>query len=335
MTFLELLRKSGRRRMQLQQVRVLMMRAHPELRPDPEADRRLLEMLERLAQDRHIGLPAVGSWQRIGAPAMPKWISIMPSEPAKVQPEFGEMTWVPELGFWTELAASRQLEAAARINEFLLVRRRSLGRIPIKERSLQIFGDEKRLDQLRSGDSLFAGRLPLAVLGAFVAPLPLPYRPGPTRGMPLLVVENHDSYWSLGEWNQAAAQYSAVVYGQGHAFASSGRALRQTLSETGATCAEYLGDIDPAGIAIPTGFCTRATAGEPTVIPAVKFYEWLLKHGARRPGLKGSPADGVAARQWLGSELGGAVEDLWMVGARIPQESLGLEILTTEFFSNG
>jgi len=42
--------------------------------------------------------------------------------------------------------------------------------------SLNIFGDEKRLNALCTAGTLFGGRLPLSAIGAFQAPLPLPRR---------------------------------------------------------------------------------------------------------------------------------------------------------------
>src|SRR5439155_25487709 len=116
-------------------------------------------------------------------------------------------------------------------------------------RALEIFGDEKFLDQRVRDNALFGGRLPLSTLGTFCVPLPLPARTAEAPGRPLLVVENHHSYWSFGQWNVTARRYAAVVYGSGRAFASSGRALRQVVEQTQASHAEYFGDIDPVGVA--------------------------------------------------------------------------------------
>jgi hypothetical protein len=199
--------------------------------------------------------------------------------------------------------------------------------VPIKERSLQIFGDEKRLDAMRIGNTLFSGRLPLAAVGAFQVPLPLPYRPGDAPGRPVLVVENHNSFWSLGEWNHSAKRYAAVVYGAGEAFRSTGGALSQVLREVGGTSAEYLGDLDPKGIGIPLAFNISCKGEDPQVKPALDLYAWLLEHGTLREKADCALTTDALAVQWLGPELGARLADVWRDGRWIPQEALGYEQL--------
>jgi hypothetical protein len=139
------------------------------------------------------------------------------------------------------------------------------------------------------------------------------------------VVENHNSYWSFGEWNQSAHWYAAVVYGAGEAFRSSGAALGEVLREVGGTGAVYLGDLDPKGVSIPLDF-NRTARGDIQVAPAIEWYEWLLLNGCRRD----RPASGdltPLATQWLGLELGTALGELWGEGRWIPQEALGFKHL--------
>ena len=52
------------------------------------------------------------------------------------------------------------------VNDFLLRRRGLLPLVPAKERSLEIFGDEKRLQRMCQSGMLM-GKLPLSVLGCF------------------------------------------------------------------------------------------------------------------------------------------------------------------------
>jgi len=196
---------------------------------------------------------------------------------------------------------------------------------------LEIFGDEKRLDAMRTGDTLFTGRMPISTIGAFQVPLPLPYRLANAPGKPVLILENHNSFWSFGEWNHEAKRYSAVVYGAGEAFRSSGRALDQVLREVAGVGAEYLGDLDPTGIRIPLDFNRSVGTEDTRVEPALEFYRWLLENGVRRMKTL-EPEHGSAAgvaREWLGADLGEILVKLWGGGSWIPQEALGLEILET------
>lgn len=322
--FAERLCAAPKKRIALAQLRQLYFELHPEVQNHPERSAMLLKALRSLADDGVVTLPGADSWERVGQPVLPKWVTVVRKpNPAPLR-DFARVPWVPELGFWTELKPS-QLEAAFVINQYLLQHRNSLFPVPIKERSLEIFGDEKRLDAMRSSNTLFSGRLSLEALGAFVVPLPLPYRPAAASGKPVLVVENHNSYWSFGEWNQSTRLYAAVVYGAGEAFRSSGAALGEVLREVGGTGAVYLGDLDPKGVSIPLDF-NRAAHDGIQVVPAVEWYGWLLLHGRRRDR---PPCHDLTplATQWLGLELGTELNELWHEGRWIPQEALGFKQL--------
>ena len=325
--FHSLLQQNARKRIPLDEVRRVFFAARPELVASPSRNTQLLEALRTLEQASLIQLPAPGnSWEKLGNPPLPNWIQLISETLVADQEDLAAIAWVPELGFWTELTSSA-LDAAKAINAFLLQRRGAFRMVPIKERSLEIFGDEKRLDKMRTGDTLFSGRLSLSTVGAFQVPLPLPYRQADAPGKPLLVLENHNSFWSFGEWNHEARRYSAVVYGSGNAFSSSGLALGQVLLEVGGVGAEYLGDLDIAGVRIPTDF-NRAMAAEGIrVTPAFDLYRWLLRNGRPRRRIDSQEFVGPLASDWLGTELGVELSELWASGYWIPQEGLGFEAL--------
>jgi len=326
--FLEALRAGTRKRILLDDVRRAFFAAHPETVSSPGRNALLLVRLRALEEAGALVLPAAGSWEKVGNPPLPTWVQLT-REPASLPAvDYAAVPWVPELGFWPELKPSA-LEAVRAINDFLLRRRTTLTMVPIKERSLEIFGDEKRLDTLRAsgGNSLFGGRLPLSVVGAFVVPSPLPYRAADAPGKPVLVVENHNSFWSFGEWNQQARRYAAVVYGSGKAFQGSGSALEQVLHEVSGVGALYLGDLDPAGVRIPLEFNRTREDGRAIVTPALGLYRWLLENGRRRLLEERQEASAQFANDWLGTKLGGDVVALWDSGHWVPQESLGFEQL--------
>ncbi len=322
--------QATRKRIELAQVRQVYFDLYPELKNSPERSTLLLKALHELEEGDVLTLPSPASWERVGNPALPLWVTLVRTRQAKEAKDFHKVPWVPELGFWTELKDA-QLESARAINDFLRVRRDSMTLVPIKERSLQIFGDEKRLDSMRTGEFIFGGRLALVTLGAFIVPPPLPYRIAPAPGKPVLVVENHNSYWSFGQWNQRALRYSAVVYGAGEAFRSTGAALGVVLSEVGGVGAHYLGDLDPKGVRIPLDFNRLASSEEPKVIPAREWYGWLIEHGTQRTKPEHSSAEGQLALDWLGTEIGSDLAALWKDGLWLPQEGLGFEQLMSQF----
>lgn len=324
--FLDRLTTSPRKRVELAQLKQLYFELFPEVRNHPERGAMLLQELQALADSGAIALPARASWEKVGHPALPRWVTLVRERNALPLEDFSKVPWVPELGFWPELKPA-QLASAKLINDYLLRRRGGVVRVPVKERSLEIFGDEKRLDAMRVGTMLFGGRLSLEVLGAFIVPLPLPYRAALAPGQPVLVVENHNSYWSFGEWNQRALRYSAVVYGAGEAFRSTGAALGQVLREVDGTSALYLGDLDPKGIGIPLDFNRCAAADEPKVAPALEGYEWLLAHGVQRERSECAILSPQPALEWLGERVGQELANVWQAGRWIPQEALGFEQL--------
>lgn len=326
--FIHLLRASPVKRVPLDEIKRCYFSLFPEMLNSPERLNRLLQALQELAEQGHLSMPAAGSWERKGSPPLPNWVSVTREKTRADAPDYSDVAWVPELGFWPNLKPMQMADAKA-INDFLLRRRDSLIPVPIKERSLEIFGDEKRLDALRTGTSLFAGRLSLRAIGAFLVPLPLPYRQATAPGKPVLVVENHNSFWSFGEWNQTALRYSAVVYGAGEAFRSTGQALNQVLLEVGGHGAEYLGDLDPKGVGIPLDF-NRVMADQGLCVrPALGLYQWLLENGRTREKPECRLVAGVLAQDWLGPELGAALALRWERGLWTPQESLGFEHLMT------
>lgn len=325
-SFYKLIASTSRKRVSLEDVKRAFLEAHPELASNPERNHLLLNAVRAMEAEKLIQLPAKGSWEKIGNPPLPTWIQVVREDLPRERVDYASVPWVPELGFWTELKPPA-IDAAVTINEFLLKRRTSLCLVPIKERSLEIFGDEKRLDAMRFGNTLFGGRLTLAAIGAFQVPLPLPYRQAQAPGRPVLVVENHNSFWSFGEWNQTARQYAAVVYGSGNEFRSSGAALGQVLQEVCGDGAEYLGDLDPTGVRIPLEYNLKLQNEGIRITPATQFYHWLLVNGRRRNRTDGQAFLGTLASDWLGDELGELVVAMWLDGQWIPQEALGFEAL--------
>lgn len=324
--FLEALLSSPRKRVRLDELRRHYFSLYPDVQNSPERGSMLLEALKKLEADGVISLPASGSWEQAGSPALPLWITLKRTPRSKVTVNHAAVTWAPELGFWPELRPS-QLSALQLINDFLLRRRGTFSPIPIKERSLEIFGDEKRLDSMCTGDFLFGGRLPLSVIGCFRVPQPLPYRKVDTPGMPILVVENHNTYWSFAEWNESTRRYTAVVYGGGENFRLTGRALQQAMQETGASSAEYFGDLDPKGLSIPVDFNRCIEPGYPAVSAALPLYRWLLANGVRREKPECATYAVGLAVAWLGAELAAKLETVWSSGMWLPQEALGTEQL--------
>ncbi len=207
--------------------------------------------------------------------------------------------------------------------------------MPTRERSIQIFGDEKRLDEIRKGEpTLFDGRISLDDLHCYPVAPPLPFETPekPPGGRPILVLENYHSYDSFRRWNREAALYAAVAYGGGNAFRQGAGNLDELIARTAADGALYVGDLDPSGVYILLGVNERRRADRRALVqPHCGLYRWLLAHGCRRP-LDKAPRDGSTGRlgEVFPAGIAGALGELWAAGLRIPQESFGLEQLSGE-----
>jgi len=320
--FLQAIRTSRRKRVDLQDLRRYWLQANPEQLQHPERDAQMLLALRKLETQGCLVLPATGSFEKIGNPPMPKFVTLVNQIEVKSINNWSGVSWLPELGFWTELTETEIVTAKA-INDWLLRRRGKFLRVPLRERSLEIFGDEKYLDSRVRNNALFSGRLAIATIGAFLVPHPLPYRAANAPGQPVLVVENHHTYWSLAEWNAQNHRYAAIVYGAGKAFCSSGHALQEVIRECCAKGALYFGDLDPAGVSIPLTF---NDANEYLVLPDIGLYQFVLENGRRRSSVKRINDDEKAVQRWLPA-LSHQVSELWASDQWIPQENLGTEQL--------
>jgi len=241
-----------------------------------------------------------------------------------------EHPWQPELAFLRDVRVNLSFDELRRMDLFLAEGGRHRDSVPIKERSLQIFGQEKRLDML-AGSSLFRdGRLTLEQLRCEVIPEPLAWKRGPAAAAerPVLVLENAATWHSFDRWNQNVSRFSAVIYGCGNRFTDGIGFLSEIFRELGGLRpVHYFGDLDAAGLRIPCRATRRALRlGLPEVQPCLPAYAWLLSSAARA-----TPADGEdAVRRDDCHWLGALSEEAWALlsaGKRLAQEHVGWELL--------
>ncbi len=238
-----------------------------------------------------------------------------------------EFPWMPAMGFVREMRGNIAFEDLRRLNDFLLSGPRDI--VPIKERSLEIFGDEKRFDAL-VGSSLFRdGRLDLRrdffceQIGA-----PLAWKRGPVAAAnhPILIIENAATWHSFCRWNQQSAEFSAVVYGEGNRFIEGVRYLGDIFEELGGERPMiYFGDIDPQGLVIPQTASRRCVQrGWPAIHPLMWAYQALIEIGV--PQSSDAPIPEGTLCDWLGTHAE-AARRLLASGQRIAQEHIGWEFL--------
>lgn len=300
---------------------------------DSEARAELARLLAALAEEGVAELPkGRSSWDGSVEPPLPTWIALRrPGHADEPRADPGAVAWPPELMFAADPRFRHMMGELLAIKAFLADGGRTRVDVPMRERSLQIFGDEKRLDGLRKGVAFRDGHLTLAMLRCYSVAPPLVFEAVAGAAAPrLLVLENLHTYESFRRWNREVRCYAAIVYGHGSEFRGTVRDLPRVCRHTGASAVEYFGDVDREGLCIPVqAQRVLATAGCDLVLgPAARWYALLLAQGRR---LACAPRDlgddGRAALAWLGEPMGTAVAALLEAGLRLAQEDVGTERL--------
>ena len=323
----------GKARLELEAVRKAFQQVHPELATAPSARGKLRQLLDILQLDERIELPKGRHlWDSSTLPALPHWVLLPRESVSNEKPDLRAIPWCPELRFLASTRVFVPLADLLKLQEFFARGGRERPLVPIKERSLDIFGDEKRLDQLARSSALFGdGRLTPDTLRCFIATEPLPWIPGPETSGPLLVTENAATWHSYCRWNAERKLFSAVVYGCGNRFMDSATYLAEIFKSFGGPRRVlYFGDLDPQGLLIPQEAATRAQAvGLPAVEPHLWSYRQLLMVGnGRGQPWEGEPPSSTQCN-WLG-ECAEPVQQLFAARQRLPQEHVGWEFLQVQ-----
>jgi len=216
-----------------------------------------------------------------------------------------------------------------------MIIRMGRSRAPIRERSLELFGDEKRLDGLVVTRLFTSGALKLDLLRCHPVPIPFvsQWVPGvdDPQGTALLIADNHHTYVSLLEVTRHNATAGGpgrhVGYGTGSQFPSAVVSVPLLFPKPDRIV--YFGDVDLKGLQIPAAAnAAAAPAGLPAVVPAVPLYDLLFKVCRKRPAARISADVASAVAAWLGP-LAEPARDSLIGGVRYPQEAVGYELLMT------
>ncbi|MCW6005674.1 hypothetical protein K1W54_13960 [Micromonospora sp. CPCC 205371] len=239
-----------------------------------------------------------------------------------------------ELASWAAnlLLSTAQRQVLLAVNDWL--RRTNGGDVPAAEaaeRAYELLGDEKAFDSTppRGGAALWGpGRLTFDLLRCHRTPTPLTWEPTTavvgTPG-PIVCVENHATFRTLLRVLRTDnhPQWAAVAWVQGRNTAPL-EALR-TLPFT-VTRFDYLGDLDPAGLAIAATACAVAERVGTPAQPAERLWELLVRQ-PHRPGPTVAEAEARRLVEWLPASIRNDAQALLTSGRRVPQEALRLEFL--------
>jgi hypothetical protein len=327
----------GRARVEQEVLWRAFQAAHPEQAVSTGARSILRDLLDQVFVDG-LAEPPKGrdGWDQSAKPILPKWIRMPRARFENSKVDLRTIPWAPELRFLPMIHTSVPIDELLKLQRFFAESWHDLPVVPIKERSIEIFADEKRLDELYSGSNLFnPGRLTLEQLRCCAIAEPLGWRRGPGSTSPIIVIENVATWHSYCQWNEGEAHFSAVVYGGGNRFIDSVRTLGDIYRELGGTRPVlYFGDIDANGLNIPQRASLAAkTIGLPVVEPHLDSYRWLLELGEST--LTKADSDVTpekSACDWL-EEMADRAWAIISAGKRIAQERIGSQFLRSKINS--
>ena len=311
-------------RIPLARLQDLVLELEPALRTSPLKRERLAEAIEEAAGAGRLRLPA--SRRRYGGhPPLPAWVLLVRESAVQPAVAGSDYFWRPELAWAAELRLRpNDLDLLKRVNAWLRDLPAGEPVVPVRERSLELFGDEKLLDRLQAGRLFLAGRLSLDLLRARrVHP---PFVTHAVSAAPvLLVIENHHTFDSFSRLLGPSSGVGILGYGAGSAFAGSvtyAADLPVRIREI-----RYFGDLDARGLRIPADADRARGPDLPPVRPAAGYYERLLQVGVTAAAPPVPPETAAELVAWLPPALQDEVAAMLVAGRRMAQEAVGYKHL--------
>lgn len=312
-----------RQRISVDDLVEIVLAERPELTASTDLGPRLLEVVDELTTSgvvvaskgttrfRGVGLPS--SLRRQAAPRSVR------ERPALRHPWNGELAWAAATE-GIRFERMRALDAWLSANP-------DPPRAPVKERSLEVWGDEKLLDHLLRG--LLNGRATEFLRVDVVHPPLVVEQIGDSSEG--LIVENATTWRSLVDVGREHVGFGAttslgwIAYGAGNQVG----AAVPGLAGRAPSALWYFGDLDDRGLRFATD-ATRAAAA--AGLPSVQAHHWLYDALLRagRPQARGtrSWSWSAAALAWLGPDLGERVASL--ANTWLAQEWVGAKLLRTD-----
>lgn len=288
----------------------------------------LRKVLEQLRDADALTFPSDRGrgWDRNSSVVLPLWVTLTESERSANPRGWQTFPWHPALMWVVELRSLTADQEAFLIRlQEELVNGGLHERAPFKYRSLQLTGDEKRLDSLLNTQLFGPDRLSLELLNCDGLGLPLTYERVSSEPR-MIIFENAGSFLVARRVLAEAkhAPYGLIAYGGGTQVL---RCVDYLAEIDGVAGVEYVGDLDANGIDIGVGFADRvAGSSNLPVTPATSVHMAMLD-AARELGRPGgwptmSGHRTAALRRWISDRCASDVEQIISSGCRIPEEVL-------------
>lgn len=333
--FAQQLRRSERRWVDTQCLWAAFSTAFPTLTQSSDRRQWFVDALGELSRQQIIQLPPPkGSrWDRSLHPAIPTAVYLLrPTEPPK-KTAWKTFPWHVRLRWVSELP-----RLTAELEDFLLRVHQGLvhggfeARAPLKYRSLQLTGREKRLGELAQTSLFGDGRLDLELLGCFSETPPLAYD-SVSDAPSIILFENADAF-SLARGvlrSIPTPKFGMVGFGGGNGISQSLPSL--TMLGRPVHRITYVGDLDVHGLRIAARAARAAARVDlPQVQPATELHLAMLASASRfgQPGgwkdnatQRPSAANLASLVAFLDPPVRDEVAKMLTAGNRIPEEVLG------------
>jgi hypothetical protein len=319
------LRQRGKVRIELATVWKLWAAAAPRFVGHPDQIEGLAGALRELAGQGVITLP-VDAWDRTTVPPLPDWVRCPDAVRKPRDRPWTRFPWRVEMGWAAslkDLSEERFADLTA-VNDWLVRKARtSVPVVPARYRSVELFGDEKRLDGLARTSLFGAGRLSFDLLRCARIPAPLPAA-AIGAGPDLLVVENSDPYWVAVEALGGIGGHSVgvVAWGLGRVFPTQIPALAVDVAGRGPATGTiwYWGDYDPPGVTTAVEAGAVGAALGLRIRPAEHLWAAMADRPIQEAGSVPWPAD--HGRDWLSPALNERLSAIRQAQGRVAQESV-------------
>ncbi len=300
---------------------------------EPGTQREILRLvLDELRDNLLIEYPKMKHlWDMSATPYLPAWVS--KAKPKNKQGQADGIIWSPALSFHADKGV-RQESPWLAVDVWLKKTRSEMVSLkPLRERSLDIFGDEKVLDSLITTLPFKNGLITLETLGCYYVPEPIPWVPGPVGSESRygLCVENSTTYDTLCRFNKEAGLWGFVAYGRGNGFSSMTDGIVQVIKSYGHKRLMYFGDADHEGIEIAARGARRLLDFKISVALDSRLYTILMESGSEAPSKSGGDLSEGATKLVIDAGLDVLIE-MFRRHKRIAQEWVGLETLRKTFY---
>lgn len=338
--FVNALKASGRRRVPKSTIWRAFSEIYSDLPEGPDRRRCLMRLLRELDECEQITLP-VGHgrrWDRSSTVPTPTSVALRSED--KHQPmSWRDYPWHPRLQWILDRS---QLSGT----QFDFLKKVQRGLVegwfetlaPLKYRSLQLTGNEKKLISMCKTRLFGEGRLTLSMLGCDPEILPMVIE-RVSDSADLLVFENAAPFMLACRVmrNLRERPVGQVAYGSGHQIGKSIEYLQFLGAQVERVY--YVGDLDKRGIYIAARLQRHCAVNElPSVLPATGFHHRMLEAAERLGAIHGWPDNAQPIRiggEWvfdfISSELRQRVRTIVQSCRRIPEEVLDASDLNTCF----